>query len=182
MNAFFPTTGAEADWNAAYYRLEDYFRALRVVNKVHQSQVILRILERAAAKHALDETQNPTELAMEEARQEMAQWFETILGNRERLHVTGLLAMLAADAPARWPAAFLAEEFPSDLSREMKESDIHAGPDLQVSSMVPRPIDVTPLLDGLNFSGALEKIKWGPAVAAVVLLAALSVSLFLIIQ
>ena len=67
MNTFFPRTGSEAEWNAAYYRLEDYFRALRLVNKMHQSQIILRILERAAARHARDATQSPTVLAMEEA-------------------------------------------------------------------------------------------------------------------
>ena len=76
MNTFFPMTGSETDWNSAYYRLEDYFRAMRMVNKVHQSQIILHILERAAARHAKDPNQNPTALAMEEARALMDQWFE----------------------------------------------------------------------------------------------------------
>ena len=34
MKTFFPQTGTDEEWNAAYYRLEDYLRALRVVNKV----------------------------------------------------------------------------------------------------------------------------------------------------
>jgi hypothetical protein len=40
MNTLFPLTGSETEWNAAYYRLEDYSRSLRFVNKVHQSQIL----------------------------------------------------------------------------------------------------------------------------------------------
>jgi hypothetical protein len=182
VNTFFPRTGSEAEWNAAYYRLEDYFRALRLVNKMHQSQIILQILERAAARHAQDATQNPTVLAMEEAVAAMEQWFEGILGSRERIGVVGLISLLAVDAPARWPILFLRDKLPLEFVREMQDSDVRAGPDLQVSSMVPRPIDVSPLLDPLHLSGALEKISsWSLAILAVVVgLAALSVSLFLI--
>jgi hypothetical protein len=180
VNTFFPMTGSEADWNAAYYRLEDYFRAMRMVNKVHQSQIILRILEKAAARHAQDPDQNPTVLAMEEARAAMEQWFEGILGHRERITVVGVISLLAIDAAERWPVAFLSDEVPAELFREMQESDVRAGPDLQVSSMVPRPIDVSPLLDPINFSDALEKIRRSVALLAmVVILAAFSVSLLL---
>lgn len=181
MNTFFPATGSEAEWNSAYYRLDDYFRALQMVNKVHQSQLILHILEKAAEQHARNPGASPTVLAMEEARAEMRRWFEGILGERERLCATGILSLLAADAPSRWPVAFLTDAVPPQLAQEMKDSEIRAGPDLQVSSMVPRPIDVTPLLDPLHFSEAFEKTRWGMAVVAmVVLLAALSASLVLI--
>jgi hypothetical protein len=183
MNTFFPTTGSEADWNAAYYRLEDYFRALCMVNKVHQSQVILRLLEAAAVRHALDVSQNPTVLAMEEARATMNQWFEAILGRRERIGVGGLISLLAIDAPERWPAAFLSEEIPAECLREMQESGLRAGPDLQVSSMVPRPIDVSPLLDPIHLSDALDKARWSLAIlATLAALVVLSVSLFLVMR
>jgi hypothetical protein len=183
MNTFFPMTGTESDWNAAFYRLEDYFRAMRMVNKLHQSQIILRVLEKAAARHAVDPSQNPTALAMEEARAEMSQWFENILGQRERIGTVGLLSLLAADAPARWPVAFLGDEVPAELQREMQESDVRAGPDLQVSSMVPRPIDVSPLLDPIHLSDALEKMRWSMTLLAVlVAFVALSFSLFVFIK
>jgi len=94
----------------------------------------------------------------------------------------GLISLLAVDAPARWPILFLRDELPREFVREMRDSDVRAGPDLQVSSMVPRPIDVSPLLDPLHLSGAWEKISsWSLAILAVVVgLAAFSVSLFLI--
>ena len=178
MNTFFPRTGSEADWNTAYYRWEDYFRSLRVVNKVHQSQIILHILENTAARHAVDTSQNPTALAMKEARATIDQWFENILGPRERISAVGLISMLAADAAERWPAAFLSDDVPAEFRREMQESDVRAGPDLQVSSMVPRPIDVSPLFDTFHLSDALEKMRWSLALIAVATLAALSASLF----
>lgn len=180
MNTFFPQTGSEADWNAAYYRLEDYFRSLRVINKVHQSQLILQILKSAAARHARDINQNPTRLAMEEARGAIEQWFENILGQRERISTAGLISWLAADAPSRWPVAFLADGGSDELRRELQEKEVRAGPDLQVSSMVPRPIDVGPLLDTIHIGDALEKIRSVAFLATVLALTALSVSIFLL--
>jgi hypothetical protein len=180
MNTFFPMTGSEADWNAAYYRLEDYFRAMRMANRMHQSQIILQILEAAAERHAKDPRQNPTALAMDEACASMEQWFEGMLGHKERIAVAGLISLLATDAPEKWPVAFLSEEVPAEFLHEMQESEVRAGPDLQVSSMVPRPIDVGPLLDSLHFTDALEKIRWGVALwAMMAVLAALSFSVFL---
>src|SRR5580704_6222767 len=96
-NTFFPATGTEAEWNAAFYRLADYFRALHLVNKVHQSQIILHLLELTAAKHANNPGQNPTTLAMEEARAAMEHWFEGILQSRDRMVVVGLLSLSAVD-------------------------------------------------------------------------------------
>ena len=62
----------------------------------------------------------------------------------------------------------------------MQESDVRAGPDLLVSSMVPRPIDVSPLLDPVHISDALVKARRALAIfAMVVVLAAVSFTLFL---
>jgi hypothetical protein len=62
----------------------------------------------------------------------------------------------------------------------MQESEVRAGPDLQVSSMVPRPIDVISSLDPLHFSETLEKVRWVSTVVVVAaVLAALSFSLFI---
>ena len=42
---FRPRTGTMDDWNAAYVRVEDYLRAHRIHNRLHQSRLILQILE-----------------------------------------------------------------------------------------------------------------------------------------
>ena len=182
MSTFHPTTGSEAEWNAAFYRLEDYCRALLLVNKVQQSQVILGWLESAAARHAQDPRLNPTALAMEEARAAMDHWFEGVFGRRERLSVVGLISLLAVDTPEKWPLGFPTGEIPPELKRELRESEVRAGPNLEVSSMTPRPIDVGPLLNPTHFADPLGKAGRGLAIATVVVLATVFVCIFLAIR
>ncbi|MCD6048703.1 MAG: hypothetical protein K0Q55_106 [Verrucomicrobia bacterium] len=144
---FFPQTGSESEWNAAYYRLEDYFRSLHVFNKVHQSQLILRLLQAAAAKHAVNPDQNPTTLAMEEAHAATDRWFRQVLEYEDQFSRQGRLSLFITDGMERWPTVFLTEEVPPDYQRAMQESRVQSGPDLQVSSMVPRPLDDSPLVE-----------------------------------
>ena len=146
MNNFCPTTGSPQEWNEAYYRLADYLRAHLFTDKIHQSQVILRILQRAAARHAANPSQSPVTVAMEEAKGEIEQWFRLLLAGREisseRTAVTGRLALVLTDAPAKWPNVFLEmQEIPDELIHAMQQATLQAGPELQVSSMVPRPLD-----------------------------------------
>jgi len=47
------------------------------------------------------------------------------------------------DAPLRWPYAFLENRnIPEDFKTAMSTSLMRAGPELQISNMVPRPIDL----------------------------------------
>ena len=150
MNIFFPQTGSIQEWNAAYYRLEDYLRAHHVTHKVYQSQLILHLLKRAAARHPREPLVCPTALALQEAYAVMDQWYEDVLGieGNPRISVLGRVAMLLADSTERWPAAFLSQDgIPEDLRVTMQSICVKAGPDLRVSSMVPRAPDNFPLLE-----------------------------------
>jgi hypothetical protein len=49
--AFRPRSGTMEQWNAAYVRVEDYLRAHRIHNRLHQSRLIQAALERAAVRH-----------------------------------------------------------------------------------------------------------------------------------
>ena len=89
MNLFSPQTGSEAEWNAAYYRLEDYLRAMHLTNKLHQNQVILRLLRAAAARHARNPEIPPTTLALDAAHEEMDGWFKLILADQDRSPISG---------------------------------------------------------------------------------------------
>jgi hypothetical protein len=142
MKTYFPSTGSDVEWNAAYYRLEDYLRALHVVNKVDQSQIILRVLRSAAARHALNPALNPTTLAMDEMCAAMDTWFKKIEPEKDAFSTSGRVAFLITDAPERWPHAFLSDKIPPELELALRESEVQAGPDLQISSMVPRPMDL----------------------------------------
>jgi hypothetical protein len=147
MNLFFPGTGTDAEWNAAYYRLEDYLRAMHLTNKLHQNQIIMRILRVAAERHALNPEIPPTTLALEAAQTEMDTWFKTILADQDRSPIAGRVSLLITEAAQKWPDAFLNPQPHPECKRALAESEVRAGPDLRVSSMVTRPFDFGPLAD-----------------------------------
>jgi hypothetical protein len=144
--SFQPRTGTLEAWNAAYVRVEDYLRAHRIHNRLHTSRLIQTILERAARRHEADPKLDPTTLAAEEIEAAMDQWFAEMLDVRgqphERIAVDGRVALLLSDAPQKWPAAFLETSVPEELAGAMRAGAIAAGPDMALSSMVPRPIDL----------------------------------------
>ncbi len=150
LGSFRPTTGTMEAWNEAYVRVEDYLRAHRIHNRLHASRLILRILAGAARRHAADPSLDPTALAAEEAEKMMDEWFANVLDEREQPHeriaVDGRVALLLSDGPQKWPYAFLEESnVPEGFQTAMRESALAAGPDMTVSSMVPRPIDLGPI-------------------------------------
>jgi hypothetical protein len=161
---FRPTTGTMDEWNAAYVRVEDYLRAHRIHNRLHQNRLIHQVLERAARRHGANPALSPTAIAAEEIEQLMDHWFATMLDGRgqphERIAIDGRLALLLCDGPQKWPYAFLDElEIPADFARAMRAGAIAAGPDMAVSSMVPRPIDLGPIPEAAGET--MERIeKW----------------------
>jgi hypothetical protein len=48
---FSPSTGTQEEWNEAYARLADYFRAMRIHSRLHRTYLILETLRRAAKTH-----------------------------------------------------------------------------------------------------------------------------------
>jgi len=162
--AFQPRTGMLDAWNDAYVRVEDYLRAHRIHNRLHQSRLILRILERAARRHESNPDLNPTTLAAEEAERMMDAWFSEVLDEQDltpdRVTVAGRVALLLTDGAQKNPYAFLSEEqVPPAFVQAMRRTSIEAGPDLAVSSMVPRPIDLGPITSAAGET--IERIeKW----------------------
>ena len=161
---FRPATGSMAEWNEAYVRVEDDLRAHRIHNRLHQSRLILRILQRAAVRHAADPTLSPTRLAAEETERQIDEWFAAMLdergGSGDRRTIEGRVALLLADGPARWPYAFLESgQTPDEFRAAMQAGVLRAGPDLKISSMVPRPIDLGPIPEAAG--DTIERIaKW----------------------
>ena len=170
--AFRPTTGTMDEWNAAYVRVEDYLRAHRIHNRLHQSRLILQVLERAAGRHAANPVASPTAIAAEEVEAQMDIWFAEMLDERgqphERIAVDGRLALLLCDGPRRWPYAFLDDQqIPPDFTEAMRSGAIQAGPDMAVSSMVPRPIDLGAIPEAAGET--METIEKWPILRALLL-------------
>jgi hypothetical protein len=78
------------------------------------------------------------------------------------------VALLLTDGPEKCPYAFLDEEqVPPDFARAMQQTSIEAGPDLAVSSMVPRPIDLGRITEAAGET--VERFEKWPLLRALVL-------------
>ena len=102
----------------------------------------------------------------------MEAWFAEVLDEKgqphDRLAVDGRVALLLCDGPEHWPYAFLDEEhIPADFAKAMRTSHLNAGPDLAVSSMVPRPIDLGRITEAAGET--LERFERWPVMRALFL-------------
>jgi hypothetical protein len=159
-------------WNAAYVRVEDYLRAHRIHNRLHQSRLIQNVLERAARRHEQNPALDPTSLAAEECETLMSAWYKDVLDGKnqpdDRVSVAGRVALLLSDGPQKWPYAFLQrEKVPEDFSQAMRASSMEAGPDMAVSNMVPRPIDLGTISEVAGET--LEQIERTPVLGTLLL-------------
>ena len=138
------------EWNAAYSKVESYFHALRVRNKVLLGQLVALVLERALQRSAREMERSTTELAVEEMDHLVNEWFAQVLQaapGAEMLSTRGRLALLLADMPGKWQDQFLRPgPWPREFALAMRETYLKAGPDFQFSRMAPRPLDLGPLI------------------------------------
>lgn len=163
---FAPASGTLEEWNEALSRVEDYLRANRVHSRIHQTLLSRQILERAAAGHAANPSLNPTTLAAEAARElierRMARLVEDVRLNTERAELAGRVAFMLAAGPARSPDFLLDDKpVPPELLADIRRHSVRTGPDLAVSPMAPRPIDLGLIPDMAEFTFELfERRPW----------------------
>ena len=136
------------EWNAAYVKVENYFHALRIRNKLLLGQLVLRVIDRAQRRAPADRLRSATELAAEEMDKLVTNWFAEVLqtsptGTDQMLSTRGRLALLLADMPGKWQDQFLRPgPWPEEFVEAMRETFFRAGPDFQLSKMTPRPLDL----------------------------------------
>ncbi|HLP78226.1 MAG TPA: hypothetical protein VK327_15075 [Candidatus Paceibacterota bacterium] len=147
------------DWNAAYAKVESYFHALRLRNKVLLNRQVIHVLKRAMQRAPLEPQRHATELAAEEMDAVVTEWFAQVLqesptGKDHMLSTRGRLALLIADMPGKWQEQFLRPgPWPEAFVSAMREAYLRAGPDFQLAKMAPRPLDLGPIttLTGFQF-------------------------------
>lgn len=138
-------------WHEAYERVENYFRAHRISNRLLLHALTARVIEAAAARHAREPGRAPIALAAEEAVRQMEAWIERHDGADEneppaRRQARGRAGVFLVDLPGRSPASFLDyRPMPRDLAEELRATYLRAGPDLEFANMGPRPIDLGPI-------------------------------------
>ena len=138
------------EWDEAFEKVENYLRACRVASRLHRARLTAMILQRTIEmRNALPGDAPPVHLAtaaIEEARSLISRWMSGLLpprsDERPYMMAEGLLALYLCDAPMRWPNAFLNPQLsPPGFSETLHARLVKTGPELEISSMVPRPID-----------------------------------------
>jgi len=137
------------EWNEAYEKVENYLRACRVGSYLQRARlaalILKRVYDRAQAEGVAD--RGLSELAITEVRERIAEWIGHYLPPRADGRSIGLgegmLAIYLCDGPTRWPYAFLdSERMPPEFADALRSRVVRSGPDLSISSMVPREMDL----------------------------------------
>ncbi|MDW7979733.1 MAG: hypothetical protein RMH97_04115 [Verrucomicrobiales bacterium] len=146
------------EWNAAYGKVESYFNALRVRNKLLLGQLVVLVLKRAITRARSEPHRSATELAVEELDRVVTDWFAQVLqvpagGADPLLSTRGRLALLLADMPGKWQDQFLRPgPWPDEFVNAMRQAYLRSGPDFQLSHMAPREFDLGPITTLTKFS------------------------------
>ena len=168
------------EWNAAYGKVESYFHALRVRNKVLLGQLVIYVLKRAMRRAPGEPQCSATELAAEEMDRVVTDWFGEVLHESptdtdQMLSTQGRLALLIADMPGKWQDQFLRPgPWPEEFVSAMQKAYLQAGPDFQLSKMTPRPLDLGPITTLSN----LGKFPYVRMAMAWILFALLLIAIF----
>jgi hypothetical protein len=151
------------DWNAAYAKVESYFHALRIRNKVLLNRQVILVLKRAMRRAPQESNRHVTELAAEEMDLVVTEWFAQVLqesptGADHMLSTRGRLALLLVDMPGKWQEQFLRPgPWPDEFVNAMREAYLRAGPDFQLAKMAPRPLDLGPIATVTGFQMPYKK-------------------------
>jgi hypothetical protein len=145
------------EWNAAYAKVESYFHALRVRNKVLLGRLVILVLRRAMRRAPAESGLSATQISVQELDHLVTEWFTQVLqhmptGSDQMLSTRGRLALMLADMPGKWQDQFLRPgPWPDEFTAAMRETFIRSGPDFQLSQMSPRPLDLGPITTLTNF-------------------------------
>ncbi|MEI6165587.1 MAG: hypothetical protein WCS52_00180 [bacterium] len=144
LPAWNPEDGAA--WDEAFGKVENYLRACRVASRLHRARLTALILQRALARRESQADVPLATLAIDEARDLIDRWMAGLLPPREHERpytmAEGFLSLYLCDAPMRWPNAFLnPQQEPPGFADTLHARLVKTGPELEVSSMVPRSMD-----------------------------------------
>lgn len=133
-----------ADWREAAERLDAYLARWKLGDPLYQRIVGASLLALAIREWERSPERRPVEVTLPLVQQMVAAWLERLpsttagAGERTAALTLGLERIGGLD---RWPRAFLSEEIPPEMAERLREFAFQAGPAVQFSHMVSRPID-----------------------------------------
>jgi hypothetical protein len=145
-----PNRDEQASWNQAYDRLRHFLESFALGDRTQIPRLVLQLLDEAREIHRQDPTRDPVALTMETAQKRMTNWLAANLDVQGKAASTvfssGYLALLFSQSLRATPGVFLTSPLPENLRREMRETLLVTGPDLNISSMTPRHLDYGPMV------------------------------------
>lgn len=140
--AVFPPDPA---WEEAYLRVESYLRAHQLESRVLLNRLAAEIVDAARSQLARQPGPAPVAAALAITEVRIGEWFARAGGLGDwtdaRVRARGRLAMVLADLPVRWSAAFLSPApVPVGLADALHRAVLHPGPEVSITHMPPAPL------------------------------------------
>lgn len=138
-------------WNEAHDRLFHFLHEFRLSDHAEISRLTLKFIEEAKESERRNPAAHPTTLTMMQMQKNFAEWLARNLESdgkpASQVFSMGCVALLLSRVVETAPHAFLAMPPPEELRQAMREILLVTGPDFQISSMTPRPLDYGPMLN-----------------------------------
>jgi hypothetical protein len=139
-----------AAWNQAHDRLHWYLETFALGDEIQVSRIALLLLDQARDLHSADPREDPTEVTLRHAQEELTRWLARQLGETDQtapqILAGGTIALLLSKLAQERPDTFLADPAAIEVRDLLRRTFVVTGPDLTVSSMTPRHIDYGPML------------------------------------
>ncbi len=140
-----PTFGKIEDWNEAFQEIDSYLKAHQLLSALHRAKIALAILQKIALEGDVPDA-TICSRAMREFMKQRTLWVSKIAGLSEENVFTDAhcrVLLYLADIPQNWQHSFMVStQPPAQLIEAIKLSELKASPQLELSNMVARPIDL----------------------------------------
>lgn len=173
IEPFIPDWGSPDEWNSAYEKLESYLRAHEVDSHMHRAYLVTVILRRVSQSWKDRPLPAPlSSLAIQEALRMLKEWFTFIMNpppetDHSFIAAQGRVAFFLCDGPQRWPYVFLADRrIPEEFKIAMHTGLILTDPEIEITSMTPRPIDLGLIPEIAD--GALDALNRRPLIKSMI--------------
>jgi len=137
-------------WNQAHDRVLHFLETFGIEDRSRLFRLVLALLDEAKERRRTNPELDPTALAAGLTGEEIARWLAANLGEAEggaeEVLRRGYVALLLSPRFRGDRSAFLEAGLPPEFRQSLRHALLVTGPDLDVSSMTPRPIDYGPML------------------------------------
>jgi len=157
------------EWKEAWERINDYLDALRTPESVNRELILLTSFERAIVRKRHEPSTPATELAFEEAQKTLDEALKHLIGaavSEDRRSVEQRVRLYLTES-VDGNLLGRTDEMPEEFQQALREVRLQPAPNLQVASIVARPLEFSShgkgliyLAEKLSPLGANHVVGW----------------------